>query len=209
MGIFKKKNNYFFDSFIELTLMSKECLEVLIDGFKNFNQENLLELKNKVHKIEHDADMKKREIEEKLAKEFVTPIDRQDIFKLLDLIDDLTDSIDEISYKLYLRNYSYVPNGLEPFYKKSIESIDGLIEVFKHFDHINDKKVMDPLVKKVLDIEESTDKLYEECVHELYIKNNSYDKNRMAERIYSYFENITDKSRDVVKTVLIILYKNL
>ena len=96
----KKKNNYFYESFENLCLYAIKEMDVLKEGLANFSNETLIDLKNNVHKIEHEADIKKKEIEEKLAKEFITPIDREDIFVLLDNIDDLCDAIEEISFKL-------------------------------------------------------------------------------------------------------------
>ena len=101
MALFKKKKDYFFESFVELANYAKEAFLILEEGLKDFNASKAEELKNNVHLVEHKADLDKREIEEKLAKEFITPIDREDIFLLLDKIDDITDAIDEISYKLY------------------------------------------------------------------------------------------------------------
>ena len=69
-----------------LSTLSLNTYECLVKGIKEFNHDNILELKNSVHELEHQADLKKREIEEKLAKEFITPISREDIFLLLDLI---------------------------------------------------------------------------------------------------------------------------
>ena len=44
----------------------------------------------------------------------------------------------------------------------------------------------------------------------LFNKNKyDYEYVRMSERIYSYFENITDKCRDVVKQIIIVMYKNI
>lgn len=211
MGIFKKRNEYFYESFVELSKMSLNTYECLVKGIKEFNHENILELKNSVHELEHQADLKKREIEEKLAKEFITPISREDIFLLLDLIDDLTDSIDEISYKIYIRDYKILPSDLDPFIEKGIVAIKGLIDIFMNFKDISNKKVMDPLVNVVLNCEEETDQLYETKVHSLYVNKEKYDYEyvRMSERIYSYFENITDKCRDVVKQIIIVMYKNI
>lgn len=211
MGIFKKRNEYFYESFVELSTLSLKTYECLVNGIKNFKHDTILELKNSVHDLEHQADLKKREIEEKLAKEFITPISREDIFLLLDLIDDLTDSIDEISYKIYIRDYKLLPNDLDPFIEKGNISINGIIEIFKNFKDINNKKVMDPLVNVVLNCEEETDQLYEAKVHNLYVNKDNYDYEyvRMSERIYSYFEKITDKCRDVVKQIIIVMYKNM
>lgn len=205
----KKNNNYFFDSFTELTKFAVDEINVLSEGLKNFDNSNLLDLKNRVHQIEHAADKKKKEIEEKLAKEFMTPIDREDIFVLLDKIDDLSDSIDEISYKLYIRNYKELPFKIDLFIDKSKEAILALYDVFANFVSISKKEIIEPKIDKVLKLEEAVDKLYEFYVHKLYLDLTDYERIRLGERVYSYFEYVTDKCRDVCKTVLIIMYKNL
>lgn len=205
----KKKNNYFYDSFTNLMDYALEAMSILTKGLEDFRNINLLEFKNNVHKVEHEADVLKHEYEEKLAKEFITPIDREDIFVLYDNIDDLIDSIDEVSYKLYLRNYTLLPNNLNIMIEKSFEAIKSLKEIFVNFRNIDKKSIMDPLINKVIVIEEEMDKIYEENVHDLYVESNDYDENRTFEKVYSYFEYITDKCRDVCKTILIIMYKNL
>lgn len=205
----KKKNNYFYDSFTNLMDFALEAMSILTKGLEDFQNINLLDFKNNVHKVEHEADVLKHEYEEKLAKEFITPIDREDIFVLYDNIDDLIDSIDEVSYKLYLRNYTLLPNNLNIMIEKSFEAIKSLKEIFVNFRNIDKKSIMDPLINKVIVIEEEMDKIYEENVHDLYVESNDYDKNRYFEKVYSYFEYITDKCRDVCKTILIIMYKNL
>ena len=176
----KKKNNYFYESFENLCLFAIK-----------------------------EADIKKKEIEEKLAKEFITPIDREDIFVLLDNIDDLCDAIEEISFKLYIRNYKELPSKTMIFVDRSKEAVEAVYEVLKNFDQINNKEVMDPLINKVLMIEEAVDKIYEYNVHKLYLENKDYDYIRLGERVYSYFEYVTDRCRDICKTILIIMYKNL
>ena len=205
----KKKKEYFYEQFTELGEYAIREMDILVDGLKNFDSIDLDELKRNVHALEHEADKKKKNIEEKLAKEFITPIDREDIFVLLDEIDDLNDAIDEISYKLYMRNYKVLPENYEVFMDKSKECILALFEVLKAFPQINKKEVMDPLIKNVLTIEEDVDKIYEYYVHKLYTEGKDYEMIRLGERVYNYFEYVTDKCRDICKTVLIIMYKNL
>ena len=205
----RNKNNYFYESFENLCEYAIKEIEVLNKGLSDFSNSTLIELKDSVHKIEHEADIKKKEIEEKLAKEFITPIDREDIFVLLDNIDDLCDAIEEISFKLYIRNYKKLPPKTMLFAEKSKEAILAVSEVLHNFEHINNKEIMDPLINKVLILEEAVDKIYEIHVHNLYLENKDYDEIRLGERVYSYFEYVTDKCRDICKTILIIMYKNL
>ena len=148
----RKKNNYFYESFETLCSYAIKEIDVLKEGLENFSNDKLVELKNNVHTIEHDADVKKKEIEEKLAKEFITPIDREDIFVLLDNIDDLCDAIEEISFKLYIRNYQSLPSKTSLFVEESRKAIFAVYDVLKNFEHINYNKIFYTLISKVLDI---------------------------------------------------------
>lgn len=209
--LFKKKRSkyYFYECFYDLASYATRAFDALSCGMKKFDKLNLEEFKNEVHAFEHDADLKKEEYEENLAQEFVTPIDREDIFLLLDAIDDLTDAIDDISYKLYLRNYTSLPPKTELFIDETKVCLDHLMDVLKNIKHLANKKIIYPLIQKVKDDESEMDHIYEKEVHELYVENLAYDKSRFDERIYGYFENITDKCRDICKQILIIMYKNL
>ncbi|MFA6624932.1 MAG: DUF47 family protein [Bacilli bacterium] len=206
----KKKSNYFFDQFAVVGGYSLRAMEELKKGILNFPDEDALTMKNTVHAIEHQADDIKHEIEERLAREFMTPIDREDIFLLLDAIDDLTDSIDEISYKIYLRDYKQLPDKTPLFLDIAHRAVVAVVEVLKNLQNITNKKLMDPLIENVRNLEEQTDHMYEENVHALYVKNPDNDSNTvLAEDIYGMFEYVTDKCRDITKEVEIIMYKNL
>lgn len=214
MALFKKnKTNYFFEQFLVVGEYSLKAIEELKKGIENFNPDNALKFKNDVHEIEHEADGIKHKVEERLAKEFMTPIDREDIFLLLDAIDDLTDSVDEISYKLYVRDYRKLPEHTLTFLSMAYQSITAVIELLKNLSNLTNKELMDPLIEKVRDLEEQTDHLYEEEVHTLYARNEdsqvSYKEIQLAEKVYGMFEYVTDKCRDITKEVEIIMYKNL
>ena len=205
----KKRSNFFYDSFVEQINYAVKAMSILKEGLLNFDGIDTLTLKNNVHEVEHNADIMKHQLEEKLAKEFITPIDREDIFVLYDNIDDLIDAIDEVSYKIYLRNYKSLPNNIELFINKSLDAVNYLKDVLASFKYIDDKKIMDPLLSKVIEIEEEVDKLYEENVHRLYLSELDYKVTTTFEKVYGYFEYITDKCRDVCKTISVIMYKNL
>jgi predicted phosphate transport protein (TIGR00153 family) len=208
--MFEKKSNYFFDQFTVVGDYSLRAMEELKKGLLNFPDEDALTIKNSVHAIEHEADDIKHETEERLAKEFMTPIDREDIFLLLDAIDDLTDAIDDISYKIYLRDYKRLPEKTPLFIDIAYQSVVATLDVLKNLNSITNKKMMDPLIEKVRNLEERTDHMYEENVHALYVRNpDNNSETVMSEDIYGMFEYVTDKCRDITKEVDIIMYKNL
>lgn len=211
MSLFsKKKPDFFFERFVTVMTYAKKCMDELNFQLQSFDGSKLYEIKESIHAIEHEADLIKAETEERLAKEFMTPIDREDIFLLLDSIDDVTDSIDDISYKMYVRNYTSLPVDVMEFVSLASETVNKTEELLASLSDITDKNKIAPKIANIRDLEEKMDHLYEEKVHNIYKSDNLDSKilNRY-EDIYGKFEYVTDQCRNVAKIVAMIMYKNL
>ena len=206
----KKKTNYFFEQFVVLSQFCNRAIDALIEGMKPVKDIDVEALKNSVHTIEHASDEQKREIEERLGKEFMTPIDREDIFLLLDAIDDLTDAIDDVSYKMYVHNQTRVPEDGHDMLELARGGVYSVSELLSHLQEVTKKEVIYPLIEKAQYYEEEADHLYEAKVHDIYLKGlDRTPDGVIIETFYSSFEYITDKCRDIAKEVSIIMYKNL
>ena len=108
-----------------------EAATMLKTTFENFEPEKLQENINKVHHVEHTADMAKHDMMEKLVKEFITPIDREDILELADVIDDVTDDLEEILLKLYM----YDIKELKEVYANSSDPVE-LMKWTPMYEHL-------------------------------------------------------------------------
>lgn len=203
------KSNYYYDSFPELCHFSVTCGEKILEFMRNFDVSKLEDDMNVVHQLEHDADDKKHEVERKLLTEFMTPIDREDIFQLLRMIDDITDAVEEVSLKLYIYNYTELPPDTIPFMEKTLDCIKKTEECLKRFPDFMDQDVMVPLINEVVKMEEVGDEEYIKDTHELYLKETDGFKRHKAEAMYSMLEETSDRCREVCKFVRTIMYKNL
>ena len=205
----KVKSNQYFDSFPVLAHFSVECAEMILDFMNHFDVEKLEELKKSVHEIEHKADEVKHSITEKLLKEFMTPIDREDIFELLKLIDDVTDAVEEISLKLFLYNYEQLPPNCIPFMESTLSCIKSMERCLQEFPHYLDKEAFDPFVREVVKFEEQGDEFYIENIHALYLKEKDPMKIHKAEAMYTMLEEVSDKCRETIRFVHNIALKNI
>ena len=204
-----KKSNYYFDSFPQLASYSVKCGEMILEYIKEFDPEKLEELKDRVHQYEHQADNIKHEVTEKLLTEFMTPIDREDIFELLKLIDDVTDAIEEISLKLYIYNFRELPENTIPFLELTIECMRKMEECLQHFPSYLDKEEFEPYVNQVITLEEESDRHYINNMRNLYIKEKDGFKRHKAEAMYTMLENVADKCREVCRYTHNIALKNI
>ena len=205
----KNKSNYYFDSFPVLAEYSVQCGEMILDFMRNFDHQKLEEIKDSVHLIEHKADELKHEVTARLLKEFMTPIDREDIFELLRLIDDVTDAIEEISLKLYLYDYRELPPNTVEFTELTVECMKKMVECLKQFPNYLVEEVFKPYVNEVIKLEEEGDKHYIDNMHKLYQTETDGFKRHKAEAMYTMLEEVSDKCREVCRYVQNIGLKNI
>ena len=211
--MFKKKkapkSNYYFDSFPVLAEYSVQCGEMILEFMRNFDPARSEEVKTSVHEIEHKADELKHEVTAKLLTEFMTPIDREDIFELLRMIDDVTDAIEEISLKLYLYNYTKLPYDTIPFTEVTVECMKKMVECLKEMPHYLNNDHFNSFVKEVILLEEEGDKRYIEDTHYLYAHETDALKIHKAEQMYMMLEDVSDRCREVCRYVQNVALKNI
>lgn len=205
----KNKTNYYYESFPILCHFSVICAEKILAFMKDFKVDGLEANMNEIHDLEHQADDMKHEVERRLLTEFITPIDREDVFELLRMIDDITDAVEEISLKLYIYNYTELPPDTIPFMESTLVCIKKTKEVLAGFPDFLDQSVIVPLINEVVRMEENGDDEYIQDVRQLYLTEKDDFSRHKAEAMYSMLEETSDRCREVCKLVRSIIYKNV
>ena len=100
----KKQDSFYFDNFIACAEDSCRAAEMLKGTLGDFHTDGLQERLNQLHEIEHSADMKKHDVLDHLAKEFLPPIEREDIVSLSQNIDNITDKVEDVMLRVYMNN---------------------------------------------------------------------------------------------------------
>ena len=70
-----------------------------------------------MHNIEHKADEIYHDILTRLSAEFITPIDQEDILRLVQIIDDVTDALDEVVLDCYMFHIDELPDEDQDHYQ--------------------------------------------------------------------------------------------
>jgi len=129
-----RKNEFdYFDSFVKLSEYCCDAAKMLDENLINFNAGTLEEKMKKMHEIEHDSDMLVHEVVRRLAKEFITPIEREDIVKLVHEIDEITDNIEDVLLHMYMYNVKEIKNDSLRFSKLIFQSCEELKLAFEEF----------------------------------------------------------------------------
>ena len=103
----KKKAEYcYFTEFINNSNYIVESAEILKETLENYDVKKLEENINRVHKLENEADRALHKMRNYLIKDFLPPIDREDIVLIGHRLDDIEDCIDEILINYFKYNFS-------------------------------------------------------------------------------------------------------
>ena len=161
----KPKEEQLFEFLMSHADLCVDAAELMLNGVcGKIAREDTLPV---IEKIEKDADNIVALTEKKLQKTFITPMDREDIHVLIELQDDIVDSIKSLLEKLHMYNAGESPAGViemaknvrdctkqlskaikeVPNVKKNYLKIEARTNKIKHFEKIGDDLYRQEMVK--------------------------------------------------------------
>ncbi len=99
MRLFPKREN-FFDYFEQLADKIEEGGQFFLEMIQNHNY--TAARVSRLKEIEHEADGIAHKTYERMHKSFLTPIDREDIYALVNKMDDILDNIEATAIRIYV-----------------------------------------------------------------------------------------------------------
>ncbi len=203
-----KKFDYF-QAFIEFSEKAVEASKMLNDCFKNFSPDKVSDYMDKIHAKEHEADMIKHTVIEHLSREFVAPIEREDIIALVSQFDDVVDCIDEVVRKLGIYHVKAMRADAPRFTEllvKMCENMNGLCKEFANFK--KSTSIKEQLIA-INSIESEADTLHSSAISELF-GNDSTDIKEIViwQRIYNELEECFDSGEHTAEVVESVILKN-
>ena len=206
--MFKKEKYDYFDEFISLTEYIYRSSNILKDIVVNYDINKLEENISEVHKIENLADRKVHSIRNNLVKDFLPPIDREDIVVISKRLDNIEDGIDEVLINFKILNIKNIKEDVIELIDILIMCCDAVKDMFMNLNHFRDVDLINKKVIQINKMEEHGDKVYEKIMSSLY-KN---DKDPMSvirwTEIYNCLEATIDECEAVSDCIADIILKN-
>ncbi|MBQ7046802.1 MAG: DUF47 family protein, partial [Oscillospiraceae bacterium] len=175
---------------------------------ESYDPDNIQQMLEKMHSIEHSADEKKHEMASALAKAFVTPVDREDLDMLSHKIDDVTDMVEEILQKFYIFNIREIEPAAVEFAKNIVRACELLCEIIEAFENFKKSKKIRELIIALNDVEEECDQLYLSSMHNLTQKSTDVFTIISWRETYECFEACADACENASECVGSVIMKN-
>ena len=163
----RNKNDYF-KLTEEQAAYCVQAAELLIEIFEDYNWEKIAQQKRSMHLIENKADDLRHDILTGLTREFITPIDQEDILRLVQIIDDVTDALDEVVQDLYMFHVEEMPDCGPALAEVVKRCVSALFEAVKEVKNFKKPEKLRTLLVEVNEIESEADDVYVEAVYALF-----------------------------------------
>ena len=155
----KKEEYCYFSEFINNSGFILTSAEILKETVADYTVENLQENITKVHKLENDADKALHKMRNYLIKDFLPPIDREDIVLIGHRIDDVEDCIDEILINFNILNIKTVRPDYAEFTEVIIECVNAVKTALTEFENFKKAEKVKEKVIEINRLEEKCDRI--------------------------------------------------
>ena len=164
----KKEKIDYFKLFIRQATASCEAAALLLETVRGFDPAHLPESVEKIHSVERAADEIKGQLIEALTKEFLPPIEREDIMQIAQELDNVTDAVDDVVLHFYMYNLTQMPPEAVRFAEIVYDGCKLLLEAVTEFSNFKKSSKLKPLLIAVNSNEDKGDALFAESMRKLY-----------------------------------------
>jgi predicted phosphate transport protein (TIGR00153 family) len=204
-----KKDDVYFVALVEMASYGCDAALYLREILNHFEPGELDIEREKMHAIEHDGDVARHTMTKKLAREFITPIEREDIMHMSEMIDNVTDKTEDVLLRLYMFNIKEIrPEALEiaDIIVKCAAAVKDALEELHNF---RKSKTIQELLIEINRLEEEGDRMYNAAVHNVFSEENIDPLAAIAwNHVFHYMEDVCDACEDVADVIEDVIMKN-
>jgi len=204
-----KKNSFnYFDALAHLTNYSYELAVLLNNTFSKFEPSKISEKVKAAHTIEHNADVAKHDINNRLVKEFLPPIEREDITSLAQEIDNVSDALEDVLIYIDMFNIKKIRPEAIKFTELLVSCCKSMVLMLEEFKNFKSSKKLHDIVVEINNLEEKGDALYVDSMRKLFQSSKDPIELMCWTEIFHRLEKCADACEDVADIIESTVMKN-
>ena len=206
----KSKKIDYFDAFERQSKLALEEARLLVDLIKGYSSvEDAHAILPKAHEIENAGDSIGHDVFTSLARDFITPIEREDVISLTTSLDDILDYIEDVMQRLYAYDVSKLHEKAGEFAGIICRACETLVDAMADFRNFKKSKKFKALVIEINDCEEEADRLFMDIVRDLHTNHRDDPLYVIAwSELFARMERCTDACEHVADTMHSVILKN-
>lgn len=193
----------FFDLFTEVARRSHTASEHLVNVFTE--PERAAYHVEQIKRLEHECDQFTHEVVKRLDRTFITPIDREDIYRLASDLDDVIDVIDGVARRTQIFRVGPAPEAVKRMAKVIHQTLGALLT---GVEHLRTHDGVMEASRGVKAFEEEADMIYHQAVGDLFDTEQDARELIKWKEIYDNLERCVDQAEDVANVLESIAIKH-
>jgi predicted phosphate transport protein (TIGR00153 family) len=193
----------FFDLYAQASANAVEIARLLVDLLDRFpdGTERIAQIKER----EHEGDRLTHDVVDLLNRTFVTPFDRDDMYRLAGALDDICDNIDEAADNLGVYGARRVPDRAREQAQVILRAATKLDEAVRRLDGFKDSSEQ---LNELRALEDEGDRLVRDAVGELFHTERDPISLVRWKDIHERLEEAVDALENAADVLEAILVKN-
>lgn len=193
----------FFDLFTQASANARDIARTLVDLLATWPEDRTKLLD--IRELEHEGDRLTREVINLLNRTFVTPFDRDDMYRLASVIDDICDHIDEAADNIDAYEVRQVPLKAQQQAEVIHRAASRLHEAVERLEGFKDSSHQ---LAALRDLEDEGDRLSREALAELFRSGADPLTIIRWKDIHEHLEEAVDACENAADVLEAILVKN-
>jgi predicted phosphate transport protein (TIGR00153 family) len=205
-GRLMPKEGRFFDLFNEhagLVLQGAIELNAFFDdmGNREAHAQNVNSIEKKADKITHETI-------QLLHQTFVTPLDRDDIHKLISSMDDILDLMEDVAECVVLYDVREVTDAARKLAEISVNCVEKVKTAVGMLANLDNSQAILRLCNEIDQLESEADRVMRSAMSKLFRDEPDTRELIKLKAVYELLESITDRCEDVANVIEGIVLEN-
>jgi uncharacterized protein len=202
----------FFEMFNQHADRIVEAARAFANLVTHYNDPHMREQYNRdVDNAERAADRVTHDVNKMLHQTFITPIDREQIHKLINTMDDVADLIQDSAETMALYDVKFMTEDIKRLTDISVKCCERLAAAVKLLGSISEKGSAEAALKTCEEIdklESDADRVMRSAMSKLFREEPDVREVIKLKAIYELLETITDKCEDVANLIEGVILEN-
>jgi uncharacterized protein len=188
-----------FDQHARYVVQGSEVLVQLLEGFDDTDKR--AERTARILELEHAADRVTRETVSLLHQTFVTPLDRDDIHRLISRMDDVLDLIQDVTEALQLYDIQRLTPEAVELAKLLNQCCTRMAQAVHQLAKLDDSALVLKLCNEIDALESQADTVMRTAISKLFRQEGDVRQLIKLETVYQLLESATDQCEDVANII--------
>jgi hypothetical protein len=199
------KEESFYDLFEQLSGILVTAAGALVDATAKF--ETLPDNAKRLERLEHDGDQVTHEIIVRLNRTFITPLDREDIYRMGTSLDDVLDLMEAATERFTLYKVVALRPEAHQIAKVIQEQVQQVQQMLPKLRHLRHEHILGHCIE-INRLENVADRILRDAIAALFEGTPDPITVIKWRGLYELLEAATDKCQDIANTVEAIVLKN-